>query len=329
MIPTYPEFKPLEWSDPEEYIKYTYWLAPHSDFNFVSLWAWDIKETMKLSILNDNLVILVYGFITDKHYLTFAGKNKIMETAHELIKYSKENYGVPMLKFVPEEVAKGIIDSGLVATVDESNCDYVVLVSDFAESDLLTKSHGCTGQQCRRFLQLYPEYKVKVCAIKDADKNELKNLFLIWAEHKNLNVADFPEYKAFERYIQLKDDNIKVISIYVDNILVGFQICEILSKEYATSEFMKFDINYKRICQVLLWKTCEFLEKEGITYLNMQVDLGKVKLRASKEHYNSKIFLRRYIVEQIENGELRMENEKIDTSIKTQVSSIKMLKKKD
>ena len=173
MIPRFPEFKKVEWSDREEFESHTRWMAPHSDFNFVSVWAWTINEIQELSILNDNLVIRYSDYLPDEYFLSFAGKNKIQETAVELIKYSKLNKGKPFLQCVPEEVAKGIIDFGLDATVDESNCDYVIMVSYPAESDKLTWKHGVAGQKCRHFLKLYQDFKVKVCSINETNKNAM------------------------------------------------------------------------------------------------------------------------------------------------------------
>ncbi len=301
MIPPFPEFKPLEWSDRAEFETYTSWLAPHSDFNFTSIWAWNINETMQLSKLNDNLVILFNDYLTREHYLSFAGKNRITETAQELIRFSEANYGVSILKYVPEEVASQIVDPNMVASIDEANCDYICRVSDFAESDKLTKKHGPAGQRCRMFLKLYPEYQTKVCPMVEADKNELRKLFQIWAENKSLKVADLVEYKAFERYFQLTEANIKVLTIQVDDKLIGFSTLEILTEGFATCEFMKFDPSYKAMFQISLWKMCEYLHQEGIIYLNLQVDLGSANLKASKNKCHSKLFLRRYMVENIDN----------------------------
>lgn len=297
MIPIFPEFKNLEWNDREEFETYSSWLAPHSDFNFVSVWAWDVNETMKLSILNGNLVIFFNDYLTGEHYLSFVGKNKITETALELINFSNTNYDVPILKYVPEEIANDIFDAGLTVVVDESNCDYVIRVFDLAESDKLTQSHGHIGQNCRQFLRLYPDFQLKVCLINEANKTELRGLFALWAENKKLNIGDLVEYKAFERYLQLTEDNITVLSIYVDNQLVGFQFLEFLSKEYTTGEFVKGDVNYRGIFQILEWKTCEYLKKRGIIYFNHQVDLGCKELKAAKTHYYQPEFLlKRFIV---------------------------------
>jgi hypothetical protein len=298
LIPIFPSFKKLEWSDRTEFESYSSWLAPHSDFNFVSIWAWDINETMKLSKLNDNLVIFFNDYLTGEHYLSLVGKNRIKETALELINFSKKIYGVSILKYVPEEIANEINNSDLIVEVDESNCDHVCFVSDLAESDKLTNASGNTGQHCRAFLKLYPQFQTKVCSINDVDINELKGLFEKWAENKNVNFYNLVEYKAFERYFQLKEDNIKILSIYNNDNLIGFQTIEILSKEYATCEFSKADVKYKWIYQFMQWKLCEYLQKKGIIYLNLQVDMGCFELRDSKiNNYKSKILLRRFIVE--------------------------------
>lgn len=296
MIPTFPKFKSLEWSDRAEFESYSKLLAPHSDFNFVSNWAWNINETMKLSKLNDNLVILFNDYLTGEHYFSFTGKNKIDETAHELINFSKENYGVSILKYVPEEIASQIIDSSLDIKVDESNCDYICRVSDFAESDKLTKKFGSIGNLCRSFLRQYPESHVKVCKISEINKNELSRLFQKWAENKNLNFTDLVEYKAFERFMELTEANIFILLVYVVDKLIGFSTFEFLPKKYATSEFEKCDVGYKGIFQFSMWKGCEYLNKEGTIFLNIQVDLGNPNLIASKDKYISERLLKRFIV---------------------------------
>lgn len=298
MIPEFPQFKNLDWGDRTEFESYSSWLAPHSDFNFVSVWAWDVNETMKLSKLNGNIVILFNDYNTGEHYLSFVGKNKITETALELINFSSTNYGVSILKYVPEEIADDIESSQLGVLVDESNCDYILRVSDFAESDTLTRKHGRVGKICRAFLRLYPSIQLKVCSINDADKTELRELFTTWAGNKQLDTANLVEYKAFERYLQLTEEKIKVVSIYIDNIVIGFQTIEILSKGFATVDFAKADVNYKGIFQMLDWKTCEYLKKEGVVYLNIQVDLGCKGLRVAKITKNRPaFFLKRFIVQ--------------------------------
>ena len=51
-----------------------------------------------------------------------------------------------------------------------------------------------------------------------------------WAENKEIeNYLKLNEYQALERIFEVKDKNINTVSIYVDNLLVGFTIYQILS----------------------------------------------------------------------------------------------------
>ena len=90
MIPNFPNFKKLEYNDRSAVERFTKDFPPYSDFNFSSMWAWDFNETFKLSILNDNLVLLLKECISDKHYFTIIGKNKISQAIAELVQFSDE-----------------------------------------------------------------------------------------------------------------------------------------------------------------------------------------------------------------------------------------------
>ena len=81
MIPEFPEFKKLELSDKEDVEAFTKKFPPYSDFNFVSMWSWDIKGEMRLSILNGNLVVRFTDYITGDPFYSFLGNNKTNETA--------------------------------------------------------------------------------------------------------------------------------------------------------------------------------------------------------------------------------------------------------
>lgn len=59
MIPEFPEFKKLELSDEEKIEKITKKFPPYSDFNFVSMWSWNIYNTVTISQLKKNLVVLL------------------------------------------------------------------------------------------------------------------------------------------------------------------------------------------------------------------------------------------------------------------------------
>ena len=66
MIPQFPEFKSLELSDKKDIESFTKRFPPYSDFNFVSMWSWDIKEEIRISQLNGNLVVRFTDYLTGK-----------------------------------------------------------------------------------------------------------------------------------------------------------------------------------------------------------------------------------------------------------------------
>jgi len=281
MIPQFPEFKKLELADKECFDKYTRALPPYSNHNFNSIFAWDFNDTVKCSVLNDNLVIELNCLITDTCHYTFAGNNKLNETALELIRYAKENNEIPCLKYIPAEIAEKLDKTIFSVFADEDNSDYVLEVSSFTDLDKLPRSFGVRSL-IRRFINDYPGYEVKISSLSETDHNKLYQLFFTWAKNKQINIIDFPEYKAFSRYLHLKEDAIKVIIIYVEGKAAGFEIFEIVNKEYAMDEFNKADISYKGIFKMLEFEMCKYLNQQGVVYINVQADLGIKTLRAAK-----------------------------------------------
>ena len=56
MLPEFPKFKSIELSDKEDVEKITHKYPPYSDFNFVSMWSWDIKGEMRISEFYGNFM---------------------------------------------------------------------------------------------------------------------------------------------------------------------------------------------------------------------------------------------------------------------------------
>lgn len=73
MIPEFPQFKVLELSDKGDIEVFTKKFPPYSDFNFVSMWSWDIKGDMRISQLNDNLVVRFTDYLTGNPFFSFFG----------------------------------------------------------------------------------------------------------------------------------------------------------------------------------------------------------------------------------------------------------------
>ena len=109
MIPEFPQFKKLELSDKKDVEKFTSLFAPYSDFNFASLWSWNIKDEMRLSVLNGNLVVHFTNYLTEELFYSFLGDKKINETAETTISVSA---GIVKLK--PRFVILNIISRSII-----------------------------------------------------------------------------------------------------------------------------------------------------------------------------------------------------------------------
>ncbi len=298
MIPKFPKFKKIELSDKKEVEKITREFVPYCDFNFANMWAWDIHHKMKISKLNDNLVVLFYDYITNKPFLSFIGTHDVLATTEELLAYSKKNYKMNILKLVPKVVIAKMLAKEFTIKEDRDNHDYVYSISHFSEMNNWPSSG--ISQRIRQFLKTYPNYVIKHTHIKDISKKEYSDIFKKWSYNKGVGLGkhfELNEYKAFERFLKLDEKNIKTLSLYVDDVLIGFTVYEILQNNYSISHFIKSDTQHHRgINDILNWEEAKELHSHKVKYHNWQQDLGLVGLRFAKEKYNPSFFMKKFIV---------------------------------
>lgn len=300
MIPTFPEFKPIELEDRFSIDQITSKFHPYSDFNFTSLWSWNIHNETRLSQLNGNLVILFKDYISETFCLSFIGYEECAETAQILLEYSEKKYRVDCLQLVPEISITSFKDSKEYdISPDRDSHDYIYSVPFLA--NINTLPNDTLAQKVRQFSRLHPHYVVIRQLLRDACKAELLCVFERWAENRNIaNYYNLNEYRAFQRLIESDMSQVKVISIYVGDTLVAFIIIELISSEYALVHFEKADVKYKGIYEALLWEVGKSLLSAGIKYLNFEQDLGITGIRRAKEKMKPVFFLKKYVLKRSE-----------------------------
>lgn len=295
MIPQFPELKKLELSDKKDVDTFTSRFPPYADFNFSNMWAWDLKEEMRLSILNNNLVVKFTDYINGQPFFSFLGNNMVNETARELIVFSEKNYKTNILKLVPEIIINFLDKSEFDATSDIDSNDYIYSVKHLINMDNW-KGHS-SSKSIRQFIKLYPDHVVKICSIREILKDEYIDMFERWAKSKGIEeYSEFKEYQAFKRFLEIEDDNVKVVSLYKNSLLLGFTMFEICSNEYVISHFSKTDTAYNGVNDFLNWEEAKILDKQGVQYFNWEQDLGIPGLRKSKEKYKPDFFLNKFLV---------------------------------
>lgn len=297
-IPEFPQFKELELADKTAVEKLTRKFKPYSDFNFSSLWAWSVKSKAQISKLNKNLVIILNDYVTNKPSLSFIGSNKVNETAKTLLKFSEDHrhkYN-HSLKLIPEETGDLLSRNDFIISPDQNSFDYIYPIANLANMNNWPKS-GCR-KNIKQFTKKCSGYLVKVSNIQDINRDEHLKMFQKWAENKDIqNFFDLNEYKAFKRFLDLNDQNVKVVSLYTENTLIGFTVYEIQTNEYVLSHFAKADNKFHRgTNDILNWEEAKILDKLGFKYYNWEQDLGLPGLRKSKEKYKPSFLLKKFTV---------------------------------
>jgi uncharacterized protein len=300
MIPKFPRFKKIGLQDKKHIEQFTCHFPPYSDFNFSSMWGWNVHNKILISELNNNLVVLFKDYVTDDYFLSFLGNEKVEETARELIEYSQKKYQKNFLKLIPEEVYLSLKKPGFAIKHDRNAFDYIFLVEHLAHMEHWPKS--TSGKRIRNFIKQKTPYKIHNSSVNKIPPKEFKEIFKKWVINKKIDDYNSHEYKAFLRFLKTKNKNLRIISLYMKGVLAGFTLYEIVSKDYAISHFATADKNHhSAIYDLLNWEEAKYLHKKGVKYFNWEQDLGLPGLRYAKTKYRPAFLLKKLIVEPVGN----------------------------
>ncbi len=320
MLPEFPQFKHIELSDKEDVEAITGEYPPYSDFNFVSMWSWDIRGEMRLSVLYGNLVVRFTDYLTGQPFYSFIGENKVNETAKALLQLSKKEKLKPMLKLVPEFTVK-LLDSKFNVAEDRDNFDYLYTVANLAT--LKGNSFQTQRNLINQFLKTHEGWSIKVVNFNEiSQKNSILTLFSRWIiNRKNVTAHRGNVVSFFTKWIKVKPNalmqqeyeneflslnklltisnsskfNLMCFEIYVKNALIGFVINESVG-EYNIIHFEKADTSFKGSYQLLMQENSKMLHDNNIRYLNFEQDLGVESLRFAKTKFKPSSFLKKYTV---------------------------------
>jgi len=292
----FPIFKRLELSDKGIILNYTRNFEAYSDYNFLSLYTWNIEDKIEFSILNRNLIVRFTDYSNRKLFYSFIGKNKIKETTIQVIEYAKENNINQTLKLIPEECIIDIKNFKKISIEeDKDNFDYIFNISSlktYKGRNLRAKKNFVN-----RFLKKYNS-RVEILDINDIKvKNSILELFCLWKNEKNFTKEQvLNEYLALKKLL-LNSDNftVLVLGVFVNNKLIGFSISEILENGYAILHFLKADFkNFVGIYPYIIRETAKILDKNGTKFINFVQDVGVEGLRNMKKSYRPCKLLKKY-----------------------------------
>lgn len=305
MIPSFPNFKKLEISDRASVEHYLHRFPPYSDFNFTNLWAWDVHGTREISILYDNLVVLFTDYRIATPHLSFIGTNSANQTAEALLHHATQRQILPLLKFIPEEVALQLTSKNITISEDPANHDYIFSISQIAEPKgrpLKIKRH-----LANRFIAENP---LATCVHTDLSNpithDEIVLILYCWEKNKkNCNKASDITFEeiALQRVLNtVKNHDLFLSYITINGVMVAFSIDELLPNKHVISHFIKADITYKGIYEYMNQCTAAFLHQQGYEFWNWEQDLNLEGLRQLKLSYRPTHFIKKFIIEFSKNS---------------------------
>lgn len=307
MLPKFPQFKKLEITDKADIEEITLQYPPYSDFNFVSLWVWDIKNAIRISQLNGNLLVKFSDYLSEESFYSFLGREKTNETAEALLELSKKEKIRPVLKLVPENsVVK--MDQNKFNIIEERNhFDYIYSIKNLAA--YVGSEYKKHRKNTRRFKEIH-KFEVKFMNLtEEKNKKILQDLVDLWTKKKKDKIDNTKNYKeledfknesiAFKKLLSSPDDFLKSLicfSIFIEDKLASFIVSERIMDDYCLSHFGKSNIGYEGISQFLMQSHAKFFLDMGIDYHNDEQDLGLPNLRFSKNSYRPAHFLKKYSI---------------------------------
>jgi hypothetical protein len=298
MIPDFPKFKNIELSNKKDVEKFTSLYAPYSDFNFVSMWSWDVKGEMQISQLHDNLVVRFTDYLNGEPFFSLLGDKEPVETVKKLLGICQKGGCKSELDLIPEDCIEALEKAG-VFSIEESR-DHFDYIYDLAQ--ISTYKGGQFAQKRTRvnqFIRNFPDIHIELLDLSDRETQlKIIELDTLWLESKIKRDPNFKvknELLATLRFFEGNFTNVLGTGIHHKEELIGYSIFSILPDKYAASHFCKANTKFSGAYDFLIRESAKILMEKGCLHLNYEQDLGLPGLRTSKTSFTTD-FLKKYTV---------------------------------
>lgn len=302
-IPEFPDFASLHPNHQEKIEKWVQANQLYSDYNFISLWTWDHQNEIKISTLNENLVIKFQGYQDNEEYFfSFWGTNKVDGTAKTLLNFPNEN-AKPVLRLVPEFVIENLKHpDDFIIKEDRDNHDYVLAIKNMVDLD------GGHNDKKRNALRQFIRDNEHHLSVKELDLrnshdiDNIRGVLKTWSEQvgtkASFNVNELRAInKMLDEHHNISTKNLQIVGIHLGSKLRAFSITEALQGDFAMWHYKKTDRSVNGLGVALDHFTAKNLHDRGLTHLNYEQDLGIEGLRQSKMSSYPVYFLKKFTLE--------------------------------
>jgi len=299
MFKTFPEFSRLTLSDREEYEERIRGYPPVSDIAFSTLFlAWSSLKAVKIAVLYDNLIIPYWMPGYESHSgFSIVGTNKIDESLCTVLDYLKERGEPVQLVNVPEFVIEQVRYPELFKFTAERGLDeYLIPASRLYP---LESAPPLIRPRIRKFIR---RNQTKTLEFRKLDLKIAANRRLLlrkieaWRRKGTLSdLGSFEEEVLRSTVANAEDLGIGNFCLFIDGSLQGYCMYRLIPGcEYADIFHFKFDAHVPYLFEFLAHKTMEHLVENGAETINIQADLGLMRVRIHKLLLGPSNFFRKY-----------------------------------
>jgi len=298
-LPIFPDFEALTINHKVVINTFTSFLPNYSDFNFFSMFTYNVNDGVKISSINGNLVVKFYDYLTSKPFYTFLGTNKVEETVLTLTTLSLQDGLEPTLKLIPEinvDSKLKTLRKTYEVTEDPDNFDYICSTEGLgalsggtyrSQKNMVNKLLKTTPRISTHFIESIAQHQDSIM--------ELFNRWLLWKNRDHFEDHE-TERQAILKAIKYSETfDLLNLLVYEDSKLIGFFITDI-DNGRATTSFTKADPAYPGLSTYLFHITARELFKKGFNEMNLEQDLGIPGLRQAKRSWNPVGYLKKYII---------------------------------
>jgi hypothetical protein len=189
-----------------------------------------------------------------------------------------------------------ISNNNFLIKEDPDNFDYILDLHDMASFS--GSLHKKQRQEANLFLKRNRPKTIIISNTDPSTRIQTINLINNWKIIKKRTGAkvNCSEIKAMYRFLTIPEsDYIKTFATYIDGILIGIFMVEIVNNGFAIAHFAKCN-REPGLFPYILREVARFLEAENCRYLNIEQDHGIEGLRIHKLKYHPVAMLKKYEV---------------------------------
>lgn len=303
-IPKFPEFYALKLEDKADYEKLVSEYPPFSDIMFSTLHIWwNLDGRLGLSELDGNLVFN-YSLPSDTNNSGWCivGKHGLDESIQKLFAYLREHQRPQRLVHVPEFVVNRIKNKNDLSIEEEPGYhEYILNSKEIAE--LEGHDHSRTRRKVTRFVR---EVGDRQMTLKELDLSDQQTKDMVYEKIKRWRPEriaqtdpDAIELKAINNSISYSRHlDTRNLALYIDNHLQGIVLYHPShDRQHYIVTHLKVDYAIPHIFDYMTKAIAEQAVKDGVPFLNLEMDLGLEGLRDHKQRLRPVSLFKKYRVE--------------------------------